>query len=139
MPRIRLKLNLGTADARRVGLNPADATDGATVDVTERYAAELVRRNWAEAVDGGDAGDDARPGFKLERREPNPDGAPAFPIPLHAVPPVDIKADEPTPDEPAENAPDEPDNAPADDIEPTSERPDESRKPGRGRGRPRRR
>lgn len=70
MPRLKLRINIGIPDARRLGLDPAAAREGSTIDVADEAAAELLRRGWAE--------------------EP-PAGGPA--VGLKAIPPVDLRAD----------------------------------------------
>jgi hypothetical protein len=45
--RIVLQVNLGFNDARRFGINPDIAIEGALVDVPTEVAADLLKRGWA--------------------------------------------------------------------------------------------
>jgi hypothetical protein len=48
--KLRLLLNIGHADAKRLGL--ADATHGSIVDVDDVAGAELLERGWAAELPG---------------------------------------------------------------------------------------
>jgi hypothetical protein len=47
MPTLVLTVNLGAGDARRIGLDQADATEGKTIDVEPQVADLLLRNGWA--------------------------------------------------------------------------------------------
>lgn len=66
---VELKLNIGTADAGRLGLDKT--REGEVVEVTEKAGAEMIGKGWAV-----EAKHDA-------------------PKKVQAVPPVDLKADAP--------------------------------------------
>lgn len=53
--KLRLLLNLGKDDARRIGLDLDEAREGETVDVKQEQADELLRKGWAT-----EAGDDRK-------------------------------------------------------------------------------
>ncbi len=56
MPQVKLLVNIGSADAVKLGLDfPDECREGETVDVGEKVAAELLKRGWAVAE-----GEDAR-------------------------------------------------------------------------------
>lgn len=70
MPTLRLLLNLGEPDAKRLGLDPTDAKAGNTIDVDDATAEAMLKRGWAAVVnkDGGTSGirrhdDAAKAGF----------------------------------------------------------------------------
>lgn len=48
---LKLTTNLGSVDAKRIGVDPEKATEGATVNVDSKAAEELIARGWA--VDPG--------------------------------------------------------------------------------------
>lgn len=77
MPRIRLRTNLGTADARRLGLL-GNSEDGCVADVSPDAAAWLLARRYAVPLDD----------------EPPSPPAPAPGDRIHAVPAIDVQADQ---------------------------------------------
>lgn len=52
---VKLKLNIGTNDARKFDLPERNA--GKSVSVDDKTAGELVKRGWATIEDGGDKPD----------------------------------------------------------------------------------
>jgi hypothetical protein len=66
--KLKMQLNLGTADAEKLGLDPDDCKDGQTVTVGSKAVAdELLKRGWAVAE-----GDDARSVQARNPAEPQP-------------------------------------------------------------------
>jgi len=45
--KLKMTTNLGTEDARRLGLDPEECTEGATIDAKQPAADELLKRGWA--------------------------------------------------------------------------------------------
>lgn len=68
MPKLTLLLNIGTADAEKLGLDhPEETREGATISVTQKVADEMLKRGWAVAE-----GEDARAVSARNPAEPQP-------------------------------------------------------------------
>lgn len=51
MPTLKMKTNLGTPDAKRLGLDPRKAREGQTISAEGEVYDELIRKGWAGEPD----------------------------------------------------------------------------------------